>query len=844
MATDRVLEMVLLAKDKASAVFQKVGTSMDKLTTKTKAAGKAMSSAGKAMTTKLTLPIVGVGIGIAKMAGDFEASMNRVGAISGATGQQFDALKDQAKELGRTTQYSASQASGAMGFLAMAGFEVNEITKALPGTLQLAAAGNLDLARAADIASNVLTGYRFDAEQLGPVNDVLAKTFTSTNTNLEMLGESFKYVGPVAAGMGVEFTNTAAAIGLLGNAGIQGSMAGTVLRGSLVRITQAVTPMGEALNSTGQLIQKLGLNFYDSQGNVKDFTGIVKELQERGTTASEIMQIFGQRAGPGMMALVQQGSEALVELEDKLKNAGGTAKEIAEANMKGFNGQMLKLKSAIEGAAIAIAESGFLEYLTEMAEKLTGLISKLAETDPAMLRLGTIIAAVVASLGPLLMGLGFMTMGMGYALGAVKSLTVGLAKLALGFLKLHLSLGPFIILLEAVAAAAIILWVDWDKAMTKMGISSDSTLGKIMLKLKDVQTVFREFGNFIMYSTDWLITGMMNLWEKYKQVNSEVWRAVASMALESIQIIVKGIEWMVSGLAKIPIIGKAFEGMAAGLTWLDNSIQGLQDSLADGVYQGKEYTSVLGWMNTALEETAILERDRAAAHTEAGDAAEETAEKTNTAIEAMKTSGTFLADQLAKGVDESEAPQVAIDEMLTEMDDAMMGFAEEDGYEAGEAFSQKYAEGVEAGKPAVQEAAETLGAVFENLQYKVEATTEEMNQAVAKTVMAVQGLHGLTGKVATGIAKLQAWYNNPTGPMPQLQHGGIVRKPTMAMIGEAGPEAVIPLNRMGGRMGRGGGDTFNVVFTGPVLGSPSQARLFAREIKKYIDQEETRGALT
>jgi TP901 family phage tail tape measure protein len=168
-----------------------------------KKVGEAAETLGKNLSVFVTAPLVAFGATAIKTAGDFEAAMNRVAGITRATGVEFQQLENLAKELGATTQFSASQAADAMGFLAMAGFDTNQIISALPGTLELAAAGNLDLARAADIASNVLTGYGLQAEEVGRVNDVLALASISANTNVEQLGNAFKFVAPVASAMGV-----------------------------------------------------------------------------------------------------------------------------------------------------------------------------------------------------------------------------------------------------------------------------------------------------------------------------------------------------------------------------------------------------------------------------------------------------------------------------------------------------------------------------------------------------------------------------------------------------------------------------------------------------------------
>src|SRR5690606_15996071 len=244
-----------------------------------------MGSMGRQLSVAATLPILAMGAASLKTAGDFEAAMNRVQAVSGATASEFRALQAQAQQLGATTRYSSSQAADAMGFLAMAGLRVNEILGAMPGTLQLAASANLDLARSADIVTNILTGYGLAVEELGRANDVLVRTFTRTNVDLSMLGESFRYVGPVAKSAGVAFEETAAAIGLMGNAGIQGSMAGTSLRGAITRLLKPTAEVSRTL-------QRLGVSATDSEGRLLPLVEIVRQLEEAGATTGDMMALF------------------------------------------------------------------------------------------------------------------------------------------------------------------------------------------------------------------------------------------------------------------------------------------------------------------------------------------------------------------------------------------------------------------------------------------------------------------------------------------------------------------------------------------------------------------------
>ncbi len=205
---------------KVSSGFAGMNTSIQGMNTKIQKSSAGLTAAGGIL-TGLGASIVLLGGAALRTGAEFDSGMRKVAAVSGAAGSEIKALRDIAKELGSTTQFSATQAADAMGFLAQAGFSANEVMGAIPSTLQLASAAQLDLASAADITSNILAGFGLEVSELGRANDVLVKTFTSANTDLVQLGQAMKFVGPVAKAAGVSFEETAAAVGLLGNAGIQ-----------------------------------------------------------------------------------------------------------------------------------------------------------------------------------------------------------------------------------------------------------------------------------------------------------------------------------------------------------------------------------------------------------------------------------------------------------------------------------------------------------------------------------------------------------------------------------------------------------------------------------------------
>src|SRR5690625_2126151 len=368
-----------------------------------RAVGEEASRLGRTLSMRLTAPIAAFGALALRTAGDFESSMNRVAAISQATSTQLSNMESVARQLGGTTQFSASQAADAMSFLAMAGLEVNQITQAMPSVLNLAAAAQLDMAQAADIATNIMAGFGKEAHELDGAVDVLAKSFTSANTDLSQLGEAMKMVGPVASGFGIQFEETAAAVGFLSDAGIQASSAGTGLR--------------RILSTLAQSAEDLGIKAWRADGSMRSMADIIEDLEHVGITSARAMEVFGDRGGPAMQVLLGRGSEALREMTGELEDAGGTAQRIAERQMEGLKGAILELRSAFEELQLSIADSGLMDMVTGLVRRVTRFVQSLTELSPQLLRNATAFAAVAAAIGPVLAGIGmFMT-----AIGAISA---------------------------------------------------------------------------------------------------------------------------------------------------------------------------------------------------------------------------------------------------------------------------------------------------------------------------------------------------------------------------------------------------------------------------------------
>lgn len=297
---------------------------------------------------------------------EFGKQMSAVQAVSQSTEKELAQLRDQAKQLGETTQFSASQAGAAMEQLGLSGFTAAEQMQAMPDVLNLAAAGSLDMAEAASIASDVMRGMGIEARDFRHAADVLAEAAANANQTVRDVGVSFTYVAPVAKAAGVSLEETAAAMSLLANRGIRASMAGTSLR-------RAISVMLGDLEEGEKGLGSFGLQLTDANGKFVGLTEAIRQMNAAGLQTNDVMAAFGQRAGPAMLALLDAGEGELRRFTEQLENAEGAAEEMGRVRLDNFLGDMTQLKSAAEGLALAIFDE-LNPGLRESAQSLTDVV--------------------------------------------------------------------------------------------------------------------------------------------------------------------------------------------------------------------------------------------------------------------------------------------------------------------------------------------------------------------------------------------------------------------------------------------------------------------------------------
>jgi TP901 family phage tail tape measure protein len=549
---------------------------------------------------------------------EFQAAMSRVGAVSGATGEDFTKLQEQAKELGRSTVWSASQAAEGMQYLAMAGFKTNDILATMPGMLSLASAGQVELGDAADIASNILSGFGLEASEIGRVGDVLTTTFTGSNTSLTGLGHTMKYAAPVAKSMGASLEVTAAMAAKLGDAGISGEMAGTALRNIMMKLA---TPTGNAAKT----LEALGVKTVDANGKIRQMPEILAELNKAMSSYSQEARanitstIFGtETMGSAMILMEQAGSGALQDFQKSLAKTG-TAEKVAGTQTDNLKGDFAGLSSALEGVKIAVFET--LEpSLREITKSITGVISKVqawTQENPGLTKglifAGTAVAALATAALPLLAA--FKTMQFLFAAVrapilllnlALKSqvaqmiisrtttiaataatkiwavVTKGAAIAAKVFgAALKFMLGPWGLVIAAVAAAVIYskelsagwewlkgkaleLWSTFAEKFPFLSGLFQTVFGGIVVAVRTVIDVFMEIIQFIknVFTGEWSAA-----WENVKNIFGSIWEGLKDLAKAPLNGIIRMVNAAIDGLNSLSVDIPDWVPGIGGNTW-------------------------------------------------------------------------------------------------------------------------------------------------------------------------------------------------------------------------------------------------------------------------------------
>lgn len=509
--------------------------------TKMQKLSSSLTSIGTSLTMKVTMPLVMLAKQALQTSGEFEQSMANAASVSGATGEELQKMTDVAREMGKTTVFSASEAADAMYYMASAGYKAEQMAEAIEPILNLASATQNDLAYTTDTVIATLNQFQLESSDAERVSNVFAAAIGYSQATLEKLGNSMAYVGPVANSLGWSLEDTTGALSVLYNAGYDGSMAGTSLRQSLVSLMNPST-------SAKKIFEELGLELKDLDPTTNNFADIVDRLKESGLTTAQAMEVFGARAGPGMMALLAQGGDAIRETTEAITDTQ-SASEMAAKQVDTMQGSAKLMKSMIEEVAISIGDI-LIPMLRELMEKyLMPITEKFSGLSTVSKELVVKIGMIAAAIGPAFLALGKIVKVGSKVIKLISmcSSPVGIiiaAVIALGaaFVYLYKTNDDF-------KAKVLKLWTKVKNGVLKALSAIKAwwdTNGEMVLQ--SVKAVFEKIANVIVFVVGVVvalvkkfISSILYLWENNKAFRDavvQIWNGIKQAITSAISYIV------------------------------------------------------------------------------------------------------------------------------------------------------------------------------------------------------------------------------------------------------------------------------------------------------------------
>lgn len=479
----------------SSVALQKIAATGEKL----KTVGSAIEGVGQKLMS-VTAAVGGIATAAVKVASDFDSAMSQVAAVSGATGKDLEALRDKAREMGSKTKFSASEAAEAMNYMAMAGWKTNDMLSGIDGIMNLAAASGEDLATTSDIVTDALTALGLSAKDSGHFADILAAASSNANTNVSMMGETFKYCAPVAGALGFSAEDTAEAIGLMANAGIKSSQAGTAMRSMMTNLTGEVKFVGDAFG-------ELTIQTTNTDGSMRSLGDILTDCRAAFAQMSESEKaanaeaLVGKNAMSGFLAVMNAAPGDIEKLNSAINNCDGTAEKMAETMQDNLAGQLTILKSQLEELAISIGEI-LMPYIRQIVGWIQGLVDWLNSLDEGTKKVIVTVALVAAALGPVLIIIGKVVGAIGTIMTVVPQIA-GAISSVIGFVS-----GTVIPAISAVVAA----------------------IGWVPLAIAAVVAIL-----VVLYNKcEWFRDAVNAIWAKIKEFFVSAWEVICSFFTETI----------------------------------------------------------------------------------------------------------------------------------------------------------------------------------------------------------------------------------------------------------------------------------------------------------------------
>lgn len=550
--TENELKRLEEQANQSATALQKISATGEKL----KDVGSNIEGAGKKL-LPVTATVTALGTASVKTAADFEAAMSKVAAVSGATGSDLEALSKKAREMGSKTKFSASEAAEAMNYMAMAGWKTEDMLSGIEGVMNLAAASGEDLATTSDIVTDALTAFGLSAQDSGHFADVLAAASSNANTNVSMMGETFKYCAPIAGALGFSVEDTAEAIGLMANAGIKSTQAGTSLRTIMTNLSGEVKICGENIG-------EVTVATTNADGSMRDLSDILADCRTAFSGLSESEKaaaaesLVGKNAMSGFLALMNAGEGDIAKLSGAIDNCNGAAQSMADTMNNNLEGQLTILKSQLQELAISFGEI-LLPAVKKIVNWVQGFIDVLNSLPDGVKETIVTVALIAAALGPVLIIIGKIITAVGTIMTIVPKVVGVIKAVKTAFLALNATMlaNPIVLIIAAIAAlvAAFIylwnncdefrqFWIDLWESIKEIAIAVWEALKEFFVAAWEfIKTTAETVWNALASFFTWLWEGIKNtfttvvnaisnflstMWNTIKSVAETIWNAISA----------------------------------------------------------------------------------------------------------------------------------------------------------------------------------------------------------------------------------------------------------------------------------------------------------------------------
>lgn len=547
--------------------------------TRFEALGSSLKTVGSTITTAVSLPLLALGAGAIKTASDFEAGMSKVSALSGATGDDLKMLEDKAREMGSTTKYSATESAEALSYMALAGWDAEQMAEGLEPALKLAGAAGMDLALATDIVTDTMSMFGMEASEATKMTDMLAYAQANSNTDVQQLGEALKYCGASANAMGYDLADTTALLGTFADQGLKGSSAGTTLN-AMFRDMKAKAEDGAIA------IGKKNVSIVDANGNYRDMTDILADVQKatEGMTQAErdmaLSSIWGTEALKGVNMAFEAGVPKIREFEVGIRKSDGAASEMYDTMQNNLQGAIDNMKSAFEGLLITIGQR-LIPIFQNLVEGITNVFTWFNNLNPAIQNVIIGVGGFLAILGPLLLIVGNVIIFIVKLSTSISALVTffsaggagaGLLSVAIG--ALSGPIGIAIAAITALIAVGVLLYNNWDTIKAKCSEVWNSIKETVTTVWNNIKTSTFEIWNNITST-------LSSTWNAIKTVATTVWNTIKSV-IQTVWNAIKSIVTVGANAVK-SVVTTVFNAVKSVVTTIWNSIKTVIQTAWNGI---------------------------------------------------------------------------------------------------------------------------------------------------------------------------------------------------------------------------------------------------------------------